>query len=432
MTKIYSSAPDVSDVIDEDDQSYLGQPIHEIIRRESMHKLMAEKLRCDQTSDGLVVTINTDDQYLLNFMPKLLGLHISLMANDAPPVEATFVRWAQLPGFRLTTLGREVLLACQFFGEREHSGRDWQQAYADYQFHPAVSVMFGAVARWWSPICGWRNPNDSMIRGSQDMEHVEALRHFVGHVRQVCCSQAFQNLVHDHERKAKDNFRSGCDHITEQFEWHARLLFLRIDLYFRPGAKEGWRYSEEADHALVNYLRALRMGRIVPGYLGFLVKRENGISRGMHYHLMVLLDGHLYPSAHRLTRVMGEAWMKRVGADNGSYFNCYTRKERHRYNGLGLVHVTDTEKLVGIRIALWYMSQQDSILKVDDSKAKNFWRSWKVKGRSNSRLLCRNGHGMDLVRRLLGGGRSVHPPGFEPPKNQRADRMAVGRVSPAR
>lgn len=416
MKMINSSPPGASDVAEEDDPSYLGQAIHQIIRRESMHKLVAEKLLCDQTSHGLVLTIDTNDQHLLSFMPKLLQLHASLVANAAPPVEATFVRWARRPGFRLTALGKQVLRACKFFGEREIEGRDWQHAYADHQFHPVVAVVFGAVARWWSPIRDWGNPNEAMIECVQDMKHVEALRHLVGHVRRVCCSQAFHNLVHDHERKAKDNFRSGCDYITEQFERHARLLVLRIDLYFRPDAR-GWGYSKDADSAVMNYLRGLRLGRIVPGYLGFVVKRENGISRGMHYHLMVLLDGHLHRSAYHLTKVMGEAWMKRVGEDKGSYFNCYARKDRYRYNGLGLVHVTDTEKLVGIRIALWYMSKQDSVLKVDDSKVKNFWRSWKVKGHGNRGAPRKNGNGMDMVTRLLGGERSEYPPGFQPPKD---------------
>jgi hypothetical protein len=103
--------------------------------------------------------------------------------------------------------------------------------------------------------------------------------------------------------------------------------------------------------------------------------------------------------------------------DKGSYFNCYARKNRYRYNGLGLVHVTDTEKLVGIRIALWYMSKQDSVLKVDDSKVKNFWRSWKMKGNGNRGAPRKHGNGMDFVTRLLGGERSEYPPGFQPPKN---------------
>ena len=408
----------MTDSIEEPDTSYLGQTIADIIRREEAHELPAEKLLCIQTPDGPVFARNTDDQCLLDYMPQLQRLYARLMADDESPLEATVVRWAQCPGFRLTKLGKEILLACNYFSRQEEDGRNWQRAYAHHEFHPVIAVMFRAVMRWWMPICGWGEHTVALIDGEPERETLEALRHLVGFVRRVCRSQAFWNLLHDHERKAEDNFRSGCDYITKVFECHSRLLVLRIDLYFRPDAR-GWGYSQAANEALKNYLRALRLGRIVPGHPYIIIKRENGISRGMHYHVMVLLDGHLHRNAFYLTQRMGEAWMKRVGKDKGSYFNCYANKDRYRYNGLGLVHVSDTEKLIGIRIAIWYMSKQDSELKVDDSEVKNFWRGWKVKGDSNRGAPRKNGDGMRLVRSLLGGERSKYPPGFEPPKNAR-------------
>lgn len=400
---------------DESCNSYIGQTVADILRREFRHEFVADGLACIQTPAGQVFGCNTDDQHLLSYMPQLKRLYKSIMASDDPPVEV-FVPWARRSAFKLTKLGKQVLQTCEVFATREDERRDWQRAYAHHQFHPAVAVTFAAVIRWWEPICTWWQPARGVVLEGSDAQAVEGLRHLVEHVRSVCRSQSFKNLLHDHEKKAKDNFRSGCDHIIEQFERHARLLVLRIDLYFRPDAK-GWSYSKEANEALEKYLRALRMGRIVPGNLGFIIKRENGISRGMHFHLMVFLDGHMHRSAYHLTKVMGESWIKRVGTDKGSFFNCYAKKDRYRFNGLGLVHFSDTEKLIGIRIALHYMSKQDSVLMVDNDMGKNFWRSWKVKGDGNRGAPRKHGDGMDLVKRLLGGERSKYPPGFEPPKS---------------
>jgi hypothetical protein len=420
-----SLSPHGTDLPEVDGGSYSGQTIADIVGRETAHELAAEKLLCEQTQDGQVFGCNTDDQRLLDFMPQLKVLYASLMANDDMPVEATFVRWAKRPGFKLTALGKQVLLACKYFAAQEDEGRGWEQAYAHHQFHPVIAIMLRAVIRWWSPICGCWEPTHFLTEFEVDRKAMDALHHLVAFVRSVCRSQAFQNLLLDDEHKSKDNFRSGCDYITELFERHARLLVLRIDLYFRPDAK-GWGYGKAADKAVLNYLRALRLGRIAPGYLGFIIKRENGISRGMHYHLMVFLDGHLHRSAYYLTQVMGEAWVKRVGTERGSFFNCYAKKNLYRYNGLGLVHVSDTEKLRGIRIALWYMSKQDCELKVDDAKAKNFWRSWKVRGDSNRGAPRKNADSMGLIKRLLGGERSKYPPGFEPTKNERAGHRTAG------
>ena len=413
--------PNIDEFSSNKECNYLGQTIADIIRRESLHELATEKYMCWQTADGRqVFGDETDDQHLLRFMPKLQQLYARIMAADELTTEPVFIRWAKRPGFKLTALGRSVLDVCMYFAAEEDAGRNWQQAYAHHKFHPIVAVMLRAVMRWWQPICSWGEPLRSLIQGEPAAESVESLQSFVDFVRRACRSQAFQNLLHDHESKAEDNFRSGCDYLTSLFEQHSRLLILRIDLYFRPDAK-GWGYGKAADEAVTKYLRSLRLA-YGPGYFGFVIKRENGISRGMHYHLMVILDGNLHRNAYYLTQQMGEKWIKRVGTDKGSFFNSYARKDRYRYNGLGLVHVSDVEKLLGLRIALWYMSKQDSELKVDDSKVKNFWRTPTREEADPRGAPRKNGDGMALVKRQLGGERSKYPPGFEPPKQERAMR----------
>jgi hypothetical protein len=414
------------------DNSYSGLSIADIIRRESANELSAEKYLCVQNSDGQIFGFNTDDEYLLNFMPVLQQLYTRLMVNNQLPVVATFVQWAARPGFKLTLLGEKIFAACEYFAAREEEGRDWRRAYAHHQFHPVIAVMLRAVMNWWAPISASWDPRSSLVEFDADREAMEALHAFAAFVRRVCRSVAFQNLLHDHEKKAEDNFRSGCDFVTELFERHSRVLVLRIDLYFRPDAK-GWGYGATADKAVTNYLRALRSSgknRIAQGYLGFIIKRENGISRGMHYHLMVFLDGHLHRSAYHLTQRLGEAWLKRVGTDKGSFFNCYARKDHYRYNGLGLVQVGDFEKLLGIRIALWYMSKQDCVLKVDDSKVKNFWRTPSKKGKIKRGAPRNDRSSMNSVKRLLSGKRSKYSPTFEQGKTQgpcRASPLACAR-----
>jgi hypothetical protein len=424
-----TSTSHIADIPIGDQGSYLRNTMADLLRGEATHEMAAEKLICWQTEYGQTFGKNTDDHYLLEFMPQLRELYAALMAGDEPPVHATFIRWAKQPGFTLTKLGKKVLAACEDFAVQEAEGRGWEQAYAHHNFHPIVAVMLRAVIRWWSPICSSCDSKHFFSDNERDRKAMEGLHALVDFVRSVCRSQAFQNLLHDYERKAKDNFRSGRDYIIAQFERHARLLVLRIDLYFRPDAK-GWGYSKAADKAVKKYLRALTMGRIVPGRPRFIIKRENGISRGMHFHLMVLLDGHLHRSAHHLTQVMGEAWIKRVGKDKGSFFNCYAKKDIYYFNGLGLVHVSDAEKILGIRIALWYMSKQDCELKVHDSKVKNFWRSWKVSDDNKRGAPRKNVDSMSLIKRLLAGERSKHPPGFVPMRNVQVGRMVMGlRVS---
>lgn len=409
------SLTDTLDTGDEEDRSYVGQAVADIVRRESFHEHFTERLVYMETPDGLVPVADTSDQLLLDYMPILKNLHKTIMASDRMPVRQVLLRHQRRhvgTVYRLTKVGRAIQTACKIFACREEEGRDWQHAYAHHSFHPVIAAMWEAVTRWWSPICDWWDPQSIGVEHSEEKDAIEALFLFTGHVRRVCGRKAFKSMLRKFERKAKDNFRSGCDLVTELFKRHSRLLVLRIDLYFRKDAK-GWGYTEEADKAVKQYLRELREGRMVPDFLACIVKRESGICRGMHYHLMVFLNGHERQSAYHLTEVMGEAWAERMGTDKGSFFNCYANRHLYRFNGLGMVHVNDTEKLMGLRVALWYMSKQDSPLMVEDGKGKNFIRSLMPSTESRRGAPRLLGDGMDEVKRVLGGTRSQYPADFE-------------------
>jgi hypothetical protein len=397
---------------DNHDDEYRGVSIEDIIRREAAHQVPAEQYLCNQKAGGQEFGSNTDDQHLLDFTKTLQLLYDRLMANDEAPTKP-------LPkgsGLKLTKLGIQIVNACGIYAMRQDEGRDWQTAYADHTFHPVFGVMLGAVYRWWSPI-SCVEPSAALLMAYEgDRQCVEALSHFVDFIRPVCSSQAFKNLLHDRESKANSNFRSGVAYLKSVFKRHARVLVVRVDLYYRPDGN-GSAYGEVANKALSNYVRLLRSGRAKTGYLGVLVKRENGISRGMHFHLMVLFDGDLRRNAYYLTQELGEAWMKRVGEDRGSFFNCYALKDRYLYNGLGLVHVNDWEKLLGLRIALWYITKQDCVLDVGETKVQNFTRSEINEGDSKRGAPRKNADSMALVKRALSGVRSKYPRGYEPPKS---------------
>lgn len=408
---------------------HLNQSIREILRREFQHELTAERSLCTQTPYGQIFGINTDDQHFLDFLPQLRRLYSRITQGRERAVVPTHVEWARLPGFKLTRLGLDLLDACWCFAFRvEEEGRAWRSAYSDYQFHPVVSVMLGAVIRWSEPINMWGESSQSRLEG-ESLEPIEAMNAFVDFVRSVCASQAFRNLLHDHDQQAEDNFRSGCDFAYWLYGRFSRLTILRIDLYCRPDAR-GYGYSAIANAAITKYLRGLRRDKQIPGYLGCIIKRENGISRGVHFHLMVFLNGHEQKSAWYLTQHLGHAWMKRMGAAKGSFFNCYAQKDRYRFNGLGLVHISDLEKLIGLRVALWYMSKQDCSLKVDDSKVRNFWRS-PIRGKRSGRGAPRR-NGLELVERALGGKRSKYPLGFNPRSPARTFPKTLGTATRSR
>lgn len=360
----------------EDD--YLDQGTQDILHRERQHQLAAERFLCRQTESGQRFVVDTQDRALKELMDQLTSAHKVLLANDLSPLKKIHawkpVLAVTVSQYELSRLGKLLHSCCVRYLTLEERTPNWLCAYADYVFSPQVTVMLRALQRWAKPIGLWLQTGTPAWDGSPDMESVDALHRFAGFVRRTSRSWRFINACNKTDRKAHDNFSSGRKLIFNLFSRRSRLLVLRVDLYFRPWAK-AFGISEEADDLIEKFYRRLREGRIVDDFMGAIYKREDGISRGAHWHWLIVLDGHLRRDAHGLTRQIGEDWMRLAGIHRSSYFNCYARAHRFKFNGLGLVHVSDARKILGIRAALVYITKRDCVIKLDNGKDQHFRRS---------------------------------------------------------
>ncbi|RYD66917.1 MAG: hypothetical protein EOP83_03920 [Verrucomicrobiaceae bacterium] len=190
-------------------------------------------------------------------------------------------------------------------------------------------------------------------------------------------------------------------------------MIIRIDLYRQP-------YHDVAggDADIKKFTRWLRSTKckkdLLPGYLGFIIKAENGIIRGMHWHLLVVIKGNLQCSTDYLTRQLGKKWARLTGQGPGCYHNCYDDRARYAANGLGLLELHDLEKMLGLRLALHYITKQDCVLSVNNDATKHFWRSTiTIRGGRKPGRPRASEDSLRLLKRMLGGKRSKLPPGME-------------------
>ena len=357
---------------------------------------------------GIALTGLDDHEFKIFVEGLLSALFDRIAQSDRKPYRAIapprIGRFAG-PTFELSQLARQIVMCCRLYKA------EWNVAYMHHVFNPKLTVMLRAMKTYAEVI---RRNGDPDRNITQSEALVVGLRRLVRFVRRVAKAWRFINAVKTHERQEQDNFNSARDFIYHQASMHSKLLVLRIDLYFKP-----YYDVARADKAVHDFLRWLRgkacKRTLLPGYLGFMIKRENGLIRGMHWHLMVLCDGNEQRSADFLSRQLGEHWMRRTGQGPGAYHNCYSDRKRYLFNGLGLVTLDDVEKLAGIRAAIWYMSKQDCVIKATSNKERNFWRSpiprqaLKKLGRPRA-----SSDPLEFVRRMLGGTRSKYPPGFKP------------------
>jgi|JI10StandDraft_1071094.scaffolds.fasta_scaffold08456_9 hypothetical protein len=202
------------------------------------------------------------------------------------------------------------------------------------------------------------------------------LSHVAKVIRRVCKSRQFRARVNNDTRRAKDNYVSCANLMIELLRRDARLLILRVDLYFEGDAKV-LSDLEAGEGAYGKFLRNLREGRVVPDVLGYVGKRECGPGRGIHYHVLVAMDGDKHRAAFLMTERLRSFWVHDcVGSEwLASAFNCWTRRREYKFNGIGLLHYTDSRMLMGVREALEYLCEEGGPVLIGDGRGRNLRKS---------------------------------------------------------
>lgn len=331
--------------------------VEEIRRHEKQRAERAEWIT--ESAEGvLIIPPHFNDKtrlLMLDRTAKFLARHEDRVARSVPFLGREVLQ--------LTRCGQRLAAVCNIVNAA------FLARHSQHAFNPWIEKMIAALVRW--------HPEHRFEASHRTISADDAklLGRMARFVRLACRSRVFQREIQREQQLALQDYRSGCAYIMSVLMRHSRPLVLRIDLYYSGEGRET-AFSEESRVAFERFLRTLRREKIVPEVLGCLFSREVGAQRGAHFHLMVIMDGHKFRDADGYTRMIGECWIKSyAGRDRGTYFNCYTRRNEYEYNGLGLVHASDWKKLMGVRLALEYMTKPNYLIKPKKDGRKNFRRS---------------------------------------------------------
>ena len=238
------------------------------------------------------------------------------------------------------------------------------------EMHPYLSIGV-RLARKWEPRLRWFTTRNSDL----DINEEYPLRmwgHITRVIRRVCTSKSFARRIERLERQQRENFESCCKYFLSILRWDAKLLVLRADLYVKGQAKRA-AWEGKIEQAVEKFIRNLREKRIIPGVQGYIVRREDAYDRGVHLHLMVIVDGDRHCKAYALTEMLKMYWIYQcVGSPElADGFNCYLRKDEYRYNAIGHVHYADEGALQGVRNAIEYLTRTDCHFLLPKSFGKN-------------------------------------------------------------
>ncbi len=326
-----------------------------IVERERRHNSFVKTPRF--SSEEGIRTVIGDEYTLLRYLERLEKFAITSEGKKEAPISRSIDR----KGRETVTLTRIGVTARDLCREYDPEVLAF---YARHKFSPRLAVMLDAMKKWAASIR--KAPLGTLSIGNVAVTNIEIL---FTEIRKTLKSQKVVSAINNHRRMERQNFRSCWNYMRWLFKnKRSRLLILRLDLYFRPVAKD-WGASIEAQKLHTKFLRSLREDRIIKDVIGSISKREVGVDRGIHYHCLICVDGHLHRDAANLTRMLGEHWVELCGKDpeglypKAAYFNCYTLKDLYMFNCIGLVRTEDRLMMKGLEIAIRYLCKETCHLK---------------------------------------------------------------------
>lgn len=256
------------------------------------------------------------------------------------------VRYALSPAARrLWHAMRGIGLAPKAFGrERE--------------MHPYLSIGFRLARKWEPRLRHFRSTGGDLLVNEEYPRRI--MIHMVKVIRRCADLPKVSNRIKRLTRQHPENLKECCEYVLAILRTYARLLVLRVDLYVDAEAKEA-AMEGKIEQAIKKFSRNLGESRIVLDVIGYIIKLENGYDRGIHLHVMIILDGDKHFQSYKLGEQIRMYWIhKCVGSSQfASGFNCYLRKDEYSFNCIGHVHYTDEAMLRGLLEALKYMTKTD-------------------------------------------------------------------------
>lgn len=322
-----------------------------------------QHLECSE-SDHLVLGAGAGRR-LSNRLARLQELMECIAMTSAP------VAFGCGRGFTLSETGRRL-----WKGLLTASREVPEQCAAGRQLNPWLTLGLRLARKWVPRLRVYSAAHDVRKIDVNEAAPRRMLAHVAKVIRRVCKSRQFRARVTNDARRARDNYVSCANLMIELFKRDARLLILRVDLYFEGDAKY-LSDSDDAEAAYCKFLRNLRENCIVPHVLGYIGKREDGLERRVHYHVLVAIDGNEHRSAFHMTERLRSFWDHEcVGAKSlGSSFNCWTRRREHEYPCIGLLHYTDSHMLMGLREAIEYLCKEDNQVVIEGGRGRNLRKS---------------------------------------------------------
>ncbi|MFV3093713.1 hypothetical protein ACNJYG_24945 [Pseudomonas sp. GW6] len=205
-------------------------------------------------------------------------------------------------------------------------------------------------------------------------------------IRVLTHRQKYRRVQYDQRLQAKKLQRGNRRYVDGMFTRHARLLVVRVNLYYRAAAQtrlrvehvfrdldeliNELRYNAIFDHE-IGYICAIEQGKY-PG-----VRHEHGderegrYGRGFHAHVAFFFDGSKVRADVFKAIQIGELWQE-ITRGRGCYDSSNHNKEAKHGDrlGVGMVHRDDWARRERLYTVVDYLAKDDQHLRLKPAGAR--------------------------------------------------------------
>ena len=172
-------------------------------------------------------------------------------------------------------------------------------------------------------------------------------------------------------RKIQRRYKQGCAVIDDAFKADSKVVFIRIDLYYRDNKSSLDKINKDLNKLNVN---SHTKPTIFKDCINYITKLEKGDNDNYHAHALFTFRGHEVRKHKYRAEQIGRYWQEVITKGDGAYYNCNT-KEYEKYN-LDIIERNDEDATNALKknVAGYLCKDKQSIKNGNgsDKKIKEF------------------------------------------------------------
>ncbi|MGN5114656.1 hypothetical protein [Aeromonas jandaei] len=259
--------------------------------------------------------------------------------------------------YPLTNEGRElsdiVTLAMQIYKHQEF-----------FNLHPKLACLCNFVVK--------HQLREMIMNGGACPDAQEKLGLRYQQLMSELKSEAIQGKCHTFMKGAQRNTASLRRYVNGLFGRYARLLVLRVDLYYQAEFLDELSIEEIIKHKKALF-KNRRKGALAANWVGYVCRLEFAPQTGFHFHLAIFMNGaHFQRDVYYAAAIIKE-WL-RITGNRGRGHNCNQKKAEYRECGIGMVGHADKTKRGYLQKALAYLTKSEPAARLKLKEHRTFFK----------------------------------------------------------